>query len=169
MRRNFMTASSHDRSAPWRCSVAAVRSGRAVSVGIEISRLPTKGQRVVIALAPLADETGLAMHKQANRCALLAPAEADRRAAFTLIGQIGWLAPFQGFGEGADLGKLCRGFDISAPAGRSDARALQQGRPRDWQPHLVAGRVIRRVSPKRSPFLRRFARLPMKRPSRIRF
>ena len=44
--------------------------------------------------APGVDQAGLAMDENADGVARLAPAEPDGRAAFWLMGEIRWLAPF---------------------------------------------------------------------------
>lgn len=53
-----------------------------------------KVELVAIAVAPLANQRGLAMDEKADRRSVLGPAKSDRRAALRLIGQISGLAPF---------------------------------------------------------------------------
>ena len=69
-----------------------------------------EGERIGVEIAPVVHERGGAMDEELGgvwRGGL--PAEADGGAAFAGAGEVGRLAPFQGFGERADAGGFLRG------------------------------------------------------------
>lgn len=70
-----------------------------------------QSERVAITVAPGINQAGLAMDEEADTGSGVIPAEADRRAAFWLVREVGWLAPFQGLFDRADTRGVRRRFE----------------------------------------------------------
>ena len=123
----------------------------------------------LIEVAPLFDQRGLAMDIKADRAASLVPAKPECGAGARLFREIGGLAPFQRFRERPDFVELVGGFEdqcarVHQRLARGGGAGVQRFGHDRWRGGKGGGGRHRSA-----PFLRRFAGLPMRRASRIRF